>query len=343
MNRHVVAFIVPCTLACLSVSALAQSPSSMPPAVQKVIFDTDIGDDIDDAFALGLLLSSPDVKILGVTTDYGDTKLRARLTARLLCEVGKLDIPVAAGIETPSKTPFSQAEWAGRYPDPALPYPDALEFILTSIRSNPGQITLISVSPFTNLGALIDRDADTFRELKRVVIMGGSIRRGYDDTKAGVGHTPDAEYNIAMDIPAAKKLFASGVPLYVTPLDSTQLNLDAAKRRAIFAQHKPLAVTLSQMYDQWTATTHMPTPVLYDAMAAAFALNPELCPTRPMHIAVDDKGFTRESPGVPNAQVCLESSSARFFDFYMSRLLAENLHPPASSPACTEPPAAARP
>jgi len=318
--------------------AFAQGPATLPrPAPQKIIFDTDIGDDIDDAFALGLLLASPEVRILGVTTDYGDTYLRARLTSRLLCEVGKSDITVSAGLPTPSKTPFSQAEWARQSPESPHPFPSAIDFIAQLVRANPGEITLVSVSPFTNLGALIDRDPVTFRKLKRVVIMGGSIRRGYDDTSKGVSHTPDAEYNIAMDIPASKKLFASGVPLYVMPLDSTQLQLDQQERQAVFAQRKPLAAALSQLYQQWTATTHIPTPVLYDAMAAGFAIEPKLCPVRPMHIVVDDKGFTRETPGPPNAQVCLESDSRKFFDFYMPRLLSENLRPPAGAKACTAP------
>src|SRR6185437_9328559 len=107
---------------------------------QKVIFDTDIGDDIDDAFALGLLLSSPDVQLLGVTTAYGDTDQRARLVERYLCEVGKSDIPVAAGPKVPTKTPFTQARWAERYPN--RQWSDAIDFTLNEIRRYPGQITL---------------------------------------------------------------------------------------------------------------------------------------------------------------------------------------------------------
>lgn len=307
-------------LLCIQGSAFAQSAA---PGSEKIILDTDIGDDIDDAFALGLLLSSPEVDLLGVTTAYGNTHLRARLAKRYLCGVGECKIPVSAGPEAEQKSVFTQARWAQRYPE--QPWPDAISFILDTIRENPGQVTLISIAPLSNVGALIDRDPATFRTLKRVVIMGGSIRRGYGDLGYLPDRGPEAEYNIMMDIPAAKKLFASGVPLYVMPLDSTQLKLDEVKRNVLFSQSTPLTDTLALLYHQWTASTDNPTPTLFDAMAAAYALNPELCPTQPMHIVVDDKGFTRPEPGEPNANVCLQSSPDKFFDFYLHRVLNNKL------------------
>lgn len=313
--------------ALLSVHACTFAQNSAP-ASQKIILDTDIGDDIDDAFALGLLLSSPkQVDLLGVTTAYGNTHLRAREVKRYLCGVGKCNIPVSAGPETVSKTTFTQAQWAERYPE--KPWPDAISFILDAIRKNPGQITLIEIAPQTNIGALIRRDPATFRKLKRVVMMGGSIYRGYGDLGYLPNRGPEPEYNILMDIPAAKSLFASGVPIFVMPLDSTQLKLDNVKRNILFSRSTPLTDTLALLYDQWTAATLNPTPTLFDAMAAAYALNPSLCPTRPMHIIVDDKGYTRAEPGPANAQVCLESTLDRFFDFYLHRVLNNKLHPPA--------------
>src|SRR5215813_10263202 len=205
--------------------ALAQSSGTISNG-QKVIFDTDIGDDIDDAFALALALKSPKLQVLGITTAWGDTDLRARLTARFLKETGHTEVPVAAGPKTNAASSFTQARWAKAFPEPANGWPNAVDFILSSIRSNPGQITLIAVAPFSNVGALIDKDPDTFRKLKRVVIMGGSIRQGYGDLGYVPDRGPSPEYNILMDIPSARKLFASGVPLYVMPLDSTQLKLD---------------------------------------------------------------------------------------------------------------------
>jgi inosine-uridine nucleoside N-ribohydrolase len=80
------------------------------------------------------------------------------------------------------------------------------------------------------------------------------------------------------------------------------------------------------LYHQWTASTRIPTPTLWDAMAVAYAIDPEMCPTQPMHIVVDDKGYTRVEPGRPNVNVCLHSDSDRFFHFYIPMVLDENGH-----------------
>src|SRR5256885_10845710 len=96
---------------CVGQSNATGFVSSAPKA--KIILDTDIGDDVDDAFALGLALQSPEVEIVGVTTAWGDTALRARMVRRMLWETGHAGIPVAEGIATKSTTGFSQARWAG--------------------------------------------------------------------------------------------------------------------------------------------------------------------------------------------------------------------------------------
>ncbi len=286
----------------------------------KVIFDTDIGDDVDDAFALALLVSRPEVKLLGVTTAWGDTALRARLTARFLAS-GYSGIPIYAGPKTVSKATFSQAPYAMAYP--AKDWPDATAFVLDEIRKYPGQITLIAVAPFSNVGALIDRDPATFRKLKRIVLMGGSVHRGYGDlgypwstpVKAG------PEYNVDSDVASSKKLFAAGVPIAMMPLDSTQLKLDEVKRDALFSHGSAMTDNLTLLYHQWSASTGSPTPTLFDAMAVAAAIRPDLCPTTPMHIRIDDQGGTIAEAGEPNADVCLQSDTQNFFNFYLTSVL----------------------
>ena len=292
---------------------------------QLVIIDTDIGDDIDDAFAVGLALSSPELKILGITSAWGDTALRARLLDRLLCETGRTDVPVAVGIEkhAPGQGAFSQAKWAER--EPAKPHPDAVTFLLDQIKQHPSEITLIAIGPETNLGAALARDPATFKKLKRIVLMGGSIRRGYGDVGYAPDRGPNAEYNIAMDIPAAQAVFTSAVPLYVMPLDSTQLKMDEVKRHLLFTQSTNLTDALTLLYEQWSRATGQATPTMFDAVAVAYAIDPEQCPAAPMKIVVDDKGFTRESAGEPNAFVCLRSDSDKYFEFYMPRLLGQKL------------------
>ena len=302
----------PCRTIFAQASAAARPP-------EKIILDTDIGDDIDDAFALALVLANPRLQLLGVTTAWGDTDLRARLTERFLAATGHSDIPVFAGPPTAANSVFTQRRYAEGYP--ARKWRSAIPFIFDTIRRNPGQITLISIAPFSNVGALIDQDPAAFRKLKRVVIMGGSIDRGYGDLGYLPNRGPSPEYNIVMDIPAAKKLFTSGVPLCVMPLDSTQLKLDEVLRDTLFSQGTKTTDALALLYQQWTASTLNPTPTLFDAMAVAQVLDPALCPTQPMHIFVDDRGYTRVEPGPANAQVCLRSDSDQFFHFYIRSVL----------------------
>src|SRR6266850_15634 len=250
--------ILACIMGCatLLVSLTCRGQSSPTPGVpekvipEKVIIDTDIGDDIDDAFALALALRSPELQILGITTTFGDTETRAKLVDRFLAEVGRPEIPVAAGTPTVSKGTFTQ--------------------------------------------------------------------RGYGDLGYTGPRPPQPEWNILNDIPSAQKLFASGVPLFVMPLDSTQLKLDEVKRAFLFSQGTPLTDALTLLYHQWGQET----PALFDPMTIAFLVNPILCPVQPMHIRVDEKGFTRPESGPSNAQVCLDSSPDAFFRFLLPRLAA---------------------
>jgi inosine-uridine nucleoside N-ribohydrolase len=291
---------------------------------EKVILDTDIGDDIDDAFALALALRSPELQIIGITTTFGDTETRAKLLDRFLAEVGRPEIPVAAGAPSAPKTTLTQRRYAegGHFAKPS--HPAAAAFLLEQIRHYPGQITLIAIGPLMNVGAAIDKDPATFRKLKRVIIMGGSIKRGYGDLGFGPPQPPQPEWNILNDIPSAQKLFAAGVPLFVMPLDATQLKLDEVKRAFLFSQGTPLTDALTLLYHQWGQET----PTLFDPMTIAFIANPTLCPVQPMRISVDEKGFTRpdpgppDAPGAPNAEVCLDSNPDAFFRVYLNRVAA---------------------
>jgi inosine-uridine nucleoside N-ribohydrolase len=196
---------------------------------------------------------------------------------------------------------------------------DAVEFMLEQIRKYPGEITLIAIGPLMNVGAAIDKDPATFRKLKRVVLMGGSVRRGYGDMGYTAPVAPMPEWNILNDIPSAQKLFASSVPLYVMPLDSTQLKLDEVKRAWLFSRGTAVTDQLAILYYLWEQQT----PTLFDPMTLVYALRPELCPVTAMHIRVDEKGFTREESGPANAQVCLDSNSEDFFRYYLKQVGAK--------------------
>jgi inosine-uridine nucleoside N-ribohydrolase len=287
--------------------------------VQLAILDTDIGDDIDDAFALALVLRSPEIKLLGITTDFGDTELRARLVDRYLAAVGRSDIPVAAGKATPHSNVFTQAAYAEREPD--RKHADGVQFMLDQIKQHPGEVTLIAIGPLVDVGEAIRRDPETFRKVKRVVMMGGSVYRGYDSATSK--HTaPEPEWNIARDPDGAKALLASGVPIFMMPLDSTQIHLEAPQQRQIFAFGSPLTDQLTLLYHQWAAwnENHTGTPTLFDPVAVAYAVRPELCLAKPLRLEVDAKGMTKPVEGQANAQVCLQSDEKGFLDFYLGRV-----------------------
>jgi len=290
---------------------------------QLVIIDTDIGDDIDDAFALGLALKSPELKVVGVTTTFGDTQMRARLVDRYLKEVGRTDIPVFAGPMTKTDNVMTQAAYAKR--DPERKFEDGAGFILREARAHPGEVTLIGIGPLFTVQAAIERDAATFRKLKRVVIMGGSIHRGYGLDAQGKPKPPEPEWNILNDPSGLKDLLASGVPVFMMPLDSTQVPLDVKDREVIFAHGSPLTDQLTLLYHEWMGGTpnHSPTPTLFDPVAVAYTFRPDLCPAKPMHIDVDDKGLTTAGQGAPNAQVCLQSNEKGFLDLLMARVAAQ--------------------
>src|SRR5258708_14698252 len=142
----VCAFLIPSPVC----SAQSSQTSALP---EKVIIDTDIGDDIDDAFAVALALRSPELQILGITTTFGDTETRAKLLDRFLAEVGRPEIPVAAGAPSPSKSTLTQRRYAesGHFAKPS--HPDAVAFLLDQIPRSPGQITLIAIGPLMNVAA----------------------------------------------------------------------------------------------------------------------------------------------------------------------------------------------
>ena len=288
---------------------------SLASAQEKVIIDTDIGDDVDDAFAIALAVKSPELQVLGISTAFGETEVRAQIVDRFLKEAERSDIPVLAGKET-GKRPMSQRAYAAGGNAAKISHGDAADFLLAQIRKHPGEITLIAIGPLMNVGEAIDRDPTTFRQLKRVVIMGGCVRRGYGDYGYNEHVPPMPEWNILNDVKSAQKLFASGVPLFVMPLDSTQLKLDEVKRAFLFTRGTPLTDQLTILYHLWAQET----PTLFDPMALAFVVKPELCPVTPLHIQVDEKGNTREEPSTPNAQVCLNSNPEDFFQFYLQRV-----------------------
>src|SRR5262249_43256635 len=160
------------------IALVVSIPSEAQQTRTKIVLDTDIGTDIDDAWALGYVLKSPSLDLLGVTVSDGDTTQRARLACKLLARLGRTDVPVAVGRPSPAGPAdrvdyqFAWAEDFRAYTPIATP---AVEFLADVIRRNPNQITLVAVGPLHNIGDLVRQHPDVIPLVKRVVLMSGSI------------------------------------------------------------------------------------------------------------------------------------------------------------------------
>jgi inosine-uridine nucleoside N-ribohydrolase len=277
-----------------------------------IVLDTDIGTDIDDAFALALVLASPELDLRAVITVTGDTHARARLAAKMLWEAGRRDVPVAAG-DPGGSLPIAQARWADGFNSPSLVSATAVDLMKKEIDSGHGETVIVAIGPLSNVGAFLKQYPQEKRKIMRIVLMGGSIARG-EYPNSG----PVPEYNIATDAAAAQTVFSSGISILMAPQDVTaRLQLDESHRQRLFAQQTPMAKALKTLYELW----EQPTPTLHDPMAVGLFINPVLCKTKPLAIQVDEKGMTRAIEGNPaNAVVALETDPRRFIDFYMSRV-----------------------
>ena len=314
-------------MAIVLLSALACGSAE---AAEAVFVDLDIGDDIDDAFALALTVTSPEFDVLGIGTVVGDTPLRVRLVHRLLQTVGRDDIAVAPGPVTTSPTVFSQARWARGGPDDGRAAATSIDLLLRTIAARPGSVTLLAFGPLTNVAAALRRDPRTFRLLKRIVMMGGSVRTGYGRSQYGPPSPPAREYNVGTDVEAARLVLGSGVPIELFPLDSTLVQFDDVRRNELFAHGSALSDALASLYHQWSAADQpwaSAIPTLFDVVPVAALIDATLCPLQPLAVAVRDDGLTIEASGPANVRVCLKSDRQRVLDLMMRRLLSDRVEP----------------
>lgn len=283
-----------------------------------VILDTDIGTDIDDAYALVQVVRSPELKLLGVTTVSGDTVARARLAAKLLAVAGQTKIPVYAGISTATQY-MAQVDWANGFFSAALHKSGGVEFMRGQINTHPGEITIIAIGELTNVAALLESEPGLGPKIKAIALMGGSVRRGYaPDSK------PEPEWNIKSNARAAQVVFSSGVPLLVAPLDSTaDLKLTPEGRVVLFSAGTVVNDALAALNSVWrhTNTWKGENPTLFDNLAVALVATPGIAPLTPLHLVVDADGLTRAVEGQPpNAAVALTCDPAVFLPYFSERL-----------------------
>jgi purine nucleosidase len=278
---------------------------------EKVILDTDIGDDVDDAYALALIASLPNVKLLGVTTAFGETTKRAELAAKLLKTMGRSDVPVYAGRqgEFPIKR---QYEWAKGFRSRSLRSGEAVDFMRREIERAPGEVTLIAIGPLTNLGDLLTRYPDVKTKIKRIVIMGGAVYVGYNSQAP-----PVPEWNIKCDPAAARVVYDGGIPMVMAGLEVTaMLQLDAERQKRLFGYGTPMTDALAALTNLWGHTT----PTLFDPMAVAYALGHRFCESEQRRVVVEEDGTTRITEGTPNVTVLIKPQKEAFLDWYVDSL-----------------------
>jgi inosine-uridine nucleoside N-ribohydrolase len=166
---------------CSAAEAAESSPSAPPAGKIPVILDTDIGDDIDDTWALALLLKSPELDVKLVVSDRGDTVYRAKVIARLLEVAGRTDIPVGIGVRE-SDNGGRQAAWVADYDLASYPgtvHADGVAALIETIMKSPQPMTLICIGPVPNIRVALERRPEIANRA-RFVGMHGSVRKGYN-------------------------------------------------------------------------------------------------------------------------------------------------------------------
>ena len=291
-----------------------------PPAKVPIILDCDIGTDIDDTFAVALALLCPELDLRGFTTVSGDTQARALMVCRMLAAAGRRDIPVAIGkAEQPPQALRGVQEQYIRQP-PAFraskPVKESgVEFIYQQLKAKPGEITLVAVGPLSNIAQLLTEHPDCKPWIKRLVIMGGSVRVGYNN-KPPIS----PEFNIRADAKAAQIVFNAGLPLVVAPLDATtMLKLEEPGLRRIFGAGTHLNYHVQALYQLWDQKS---APILFDPVAVTLCVTERFCKMEDLHLEVDDKGFTRIGKGKPNARVASSIQSDEYLKWFIDRFVA---------------------
>ena len=300
----------------LLLMALALSAAQAAP----VIFDTDIGTDIDDAYALVALMNRPELEVLGITTVSSDAVARARLAAKLLAVAGGKwpRVPVYAGISTPTQY-MKQVEWAAGFDAANLHASGAVDFMRREIEKRPGQVTLIAVGELTNVAALLQSSPGIAAKIKGIALMGGAVYRGY-----APGSKPEPEWNIRSNAEAARIVFTSGAPLLVAPLDSTaDLKLTPEMRVRIFVRASPINDALASLDQIWRYTNHWQgdLPTLFDVLPVELVSPHRSYELRPLHLEVTEDGLTRVmEEAKPNAHVALQVDIQAFMEDFVRHL-----------------------
>jgi purine nucleosidase len=263
--------------------------SPTPSGIRRVILDTDLGSDVDDALALAVLLGSPEVDLLGCTTVYGDTLLRARMAKRLL-RLANREATVVPGAE---KTLTDRPVWWPGHEGRLLDHleeervedaVDAARFLVDQVAAAPGLVDVVAIGPLTNIANAIQADPGFALGVRHLWIMGGR----FDEARA--------EHNFKSDPEAARMVFASGAPITVAGLEvTTTVTLDADHVRTIAdggALGRVLEAEIGQWWRFWNQEWNTP----HDPITVLTMVRPDLFTfSEPGEVTI---GLDEAEPGV---------------------------------------------
>ena len=267
-----------------------------------VLLDTDIGSDVDDAVCLAYLLKQRRCELLGITTVTGEPTVRAQLALAVCQAFGRPEIPIHSGAADPlivsqRQTDAPQKTVLAKWPHHERFKPNtAVDFLREMIHAWPGQITLLSIGPLTNIGLLFAVDPEIPRLLRQYVLMGGVY----------LGPVPDyglTEWNTSGDPHATSIVFGANVAtMRCVGLDvTTQCRMPADACRARLG--RGALKIIGDMAEVWFRDR--PEIVFHDPLAAAVIFEPDLCTFQPGLVEIDLQG------GHDQALMCLNTRTDR--------------------------------
>lgn len=276
-----------------------------------VIFDTDIGDDIDDTWALGFLLRSPELDLKLVVGDNGKPAYRAKLLAKFLETAGRTDVPVGIGLDVNPKSSERQSEWVkdydlGRYPGKV--HRDGVQAIIDTIMKSPRPVTVIAVGPVQNIAEALKREP-RIAHRARFVGMHGSVRVGYGGDKKIA-----AEYNVKLAPEACQTVFTAPWDITITPLDTCdKISLSGDEYQQVYQSRDPIASATITNYRIWATARGQGSPenfptrstTLFDVVAVYLAFSQNWCGMETLSIRVDNEGHTIEDPTAKHMNVAM--------------------------------------
>lgn len=291
-----------------------------------VILDTDIGGDIDDTWALGMMLLCPELDVKLVVSDQGDTLYRSSLIAKLLTVADRTDIPVGIGIRQNSDS-GPQAPWLSGYElssYPGIVHNDGVGVIIETINQSPEPVTLIGIGPVPNIAAALERDPAIARKA-RFVGMHGSIRKQHDGKPGAI-----PEWNVVADVAACRKVFtAPWLDMTITPLDTCGIvRLEGERYQKMLASNRPIARAIIENYAIWNLKnsaedSRTRSSILFDTVAIHLAFSTRFLTMQKMGVRVTDDGFTREDATAQKMNVALEWADLEgYLDYLLERLVS---------------------